>query len=266
MTPRTTTDRRKTRSRIAAACAWSCCCALPSAVIISSSSAREYTLRARDAPVGMENWRNGAGWLRRLLRPDRNEPSIPGNGERDRLREWRERHGRARIRVHRVLPVLLVPLRDRRRLLHLLDDVAPADAGVVRAERDLAHLRRVGDDAHLRATEIVGPQILEPHPRDEQDQPLVGLAVAVRRHPDAAERAAALLVELLDQIAEPEAFRRPVRAVVAQHAQRRLHLRQQRAARRVADRPRIVEEALDIEDRSEERRVGKECRSRWSPD
>jgi len=41
-----------------------------------------------------------------------------------------------------MLSVLLVPLRDRRRLVHLLDDVAPAHAGVVRAEGDLAHAGR----------------------------------------------------------------------------------------------------------------------------
>src|SRR2546430_3669226 len=31
------------------------------------------------------------------------------------------------------------------------------------------------------------------------------------------------------------------------------------------DFPRIISECLDIAHRSEERRVGKECRSRWSP-
>jgi hypothetical protein len=33
---------------------------------------------------------------------------------------------------------LLVPLGERRRHVHLLDDVTPADAGVVRAEGDVA--------------------------------------------------------------------------------------------------------------------------------
>src|SRR5450759_1829039 len=113
-------------------------------------------LRARGAPVGMENRRYGARRLRRLFHPDRDEQSIPWNGERDRLREGRERYGLTRIGVHRMLPVLLVPLGHRRRLVHPLDDVAPARAGVVRAEGDLTHLRRVGDDAHLGATEIVG--------------------------------------------------------------------------------------------------------------
>jgi hypothetical protein len=48
--------------------------------------------------------------------------------------------------------------------LHLLDDVPPADAGVVGAEADLPHLRAVRDDAHLGAAEVVVVEILEPHP------------------------------------------------------------------------------------------------------
>jgi hypothetical protein len=41
-----------------------------------------------------------------------------------------------------VPPALLVPLGQRRRHVHLLDDVPPPHARVVRAEADLAFLRR----------------------------------------------------------------------------------------------------------------------------
>src|SRR5262249_52649690 len=68
---------------------------------------------------------------------------------------------------------LLVPFREGRGHLHLLDDLAPADAGVVGAEADLALLRRVRDDAHLGAAEVVVEKILEPHPGDEKHIPAV---------------------------------------------------------------------------------------------
>ncbi len=61
--------------------------------------------------------------------------------------------------------------------MHLLDDVAPADAGVVRAEADFAFLRGVGNDALLGAAEVVVEQILEPHAGDEQEVPAVGAAL-----------------------------------------------------------------------------------------
>src|SRR5438270_2847602 len=50
-----------------------------------------------------------------------------------------------------VTSVLLVPLGEGGGHVHLLDDVAPADARVVRAEADLAFLCRVRDDALLSA-------------------------------------------------------------------------------------------------------------------
>src|SRR5437899_7859918 len=77
--------------------------------------------------------------------------------------------------VNLVFAVGLVPLGDRRILVHVFDDLAPADAGVVRAEGNFALLRGVGNDAHLRAAEVVVEQILEPHPCDEQEVPRVAL-------------------------------------------------------------------------------------------
>src|SRR5690349_5872777 len=130
MTPRTTTDRWNTRSRTAAARACSSCCALPSAAIISISSARENTLGAR----GSAWMKNGIDIGRRRrstpgVHADRHETAVARNRERDRLRLRAKRHRPARIGVHRVLAVLLVPFGHRRRLVHLLDDVTPADAG-----------------------------------------------------------------------------------------------------------------------------------------
>ena len=79
--------------------------------------------------------------------------------------------------VDLVTAVLVVPLRQRRRHVHLLDDVPPADAGVVGAERDLPFLRRVRNDAALRAAEVVVEEILEPHAGDEQEVPAVAAAL-----------------------------------------------------------------------------------------
>ena len=69
--------------------------------------------------------------------------------------------------------VLLVPLGERGRHVHLLDDVAPAHAGVVGAEGNFAFLRGVRNDALLGAAEVVVEQILEPHSRDEQEVPAI---------------------------------------------------------------------------------------------
>src|SRR4026208_2502417 len=56
-----------------------------------------------------------------------------------------------------------VPGGERPRHMHLLEDVPPADAGVVGAERDLTLLRAVRNDAHLRAAGGGGDEILGPH-------------------------------------------------------------------------------------------------------
>src|SRR3712207_2383534 len=56
---------------------------------------------------------------------------------------------------------------------------------------------------------------------------------------------------------------RPVRPVDAEKARERTL---QRAVKLLAAKPRSVEELRErLLERSEERRVGKECRSRWSP-
>ena len=88
-----------------------------------------------------------------------------------------------------VLALFGVPLGERGGHVHLLDDVAPAHTGVIRAEADLAFLRRVRNDALLGTAEVVVEQILEPHARDEQEVPAIRTAAldvfhrAVRRRP-----------------------------------------------------------------------------------
>src|ERR1700686_597134 len=86
-----------------------------------------------------------------------------------------------------VAAVLVVPLGGGCGRVHLPDDVPPADAGVVRAEGNLALLRGVRNDAHLGAAEVVVEQILEPHARDEEEVPAVRAALL-----DVLNRAVAL--------------------------------------------------------------------------
>src|SRR5579859_3488957 len=78
--------------------------------------------------------------------------------------------------VNLVLAVGFVPLGDGRVLVHVLDNLTPADTGVVRAEGDFALLRGVWNDAHFGAAEVVIEQILEPHAGDEEEVPRIGLA------------------------------------------------------------------------------------------
>ena len=72
-----------------------------------------------------------------------------------------------------VAALLFVPLSDGRVLVHVLDDIAPADACIVCTEADLALLRSVRDDAHLGTAEIVIKQVLEPHSGNKQEVPRV---------------------------------------------------------------------------------------------
>src|SRR6478735_4415872 len=69
-------------------------------------------------------------------------------------------------------PPCLVPLGDSGGSLHLLDDLAEANACVVGAERDFSHLRAVRNDAHFGAPKVVIEEILKPHASHEQEAPL----------------------------------------------------------------------------------------------
>src|SRR5579872_2368388 len=73
--------------------------------------------------------------------------------------------------------MLVVPLGEGGRHVHLLDDVPPAHASVVRAERDFAFLRGVRNDALLGAAEVVVEEVLEPHTGDEQEVPTIFAAL-----------------------------------------------------------------------------------------
>ena len=73
--------------------------------------------------------------------------------------------------VNAMLSILLIPLGDRRCLVHVFDDLPPANPGIVGAEGDLTQLRRIRDDAHFGAAEVVVEQVLKPHSGDEQEIP-----------------------------------------------------------------------------------------------
>ncbi len=145
--------------------------------------------------------------------------------------------------VDGVAAVGAVPLGDGGVGLHLLEDVPPAGAGVVGAEADLAELGAVGDDAHLGAAEIVVEQILEPHPRHEEDAPLVLFGVALAR-----VCGAALAKELPEQRAQVEAGRGLLGVVVAEEARRHLGDGPAPAAARREDGCEIGEDALHVEE------------------
>src|SRR6202021_984563 len=74
-------------------------------------------------------------------------------------------------------PLLLGPLGWRGRHVHLFDNVAPADARVIRAEADLAFLRRVRNNALLGAAEVVVEEVLEPHAGDKEKIPAISPAL-----------------------------------------------------------------------------------------
>ena len=92
-----------------------------------------------------------------------------------------------------VTAVLLVPLGEGGGHVHLLDDVAPAHAGVVSAEADFAFLRGVRNDALLGAAEVVVEQILEPHAGDEEEVPAILTALLDVLHGAVALDAAVVL-------------------------------------------------------------------------
>src|SRR5437762_3265283 len=107
--------------------------------------------------------------------------------------------------------ILFVPFGESRGHMHLLYDVAPANAGVVSAERNLTFLSRVRDDALLGAAEVIVEQILKPHSRYEQEIPSVGpsfLDVLHRAIPGnlavVLARGAEGLVEFFQKVREPE--------------------------------------------------------------
>src|SRR5262245_19437226 len=126
-----------------------------------------------------------------------------------------------------VTAALFVPLRQRRRHMHLLNDVPRTDAGVIGTERNLALLRRVRNDATFRSAEIVVEEILKPHAGDEQEVPAIAATFldvmdgsVTRDLAVVAAGSAPGLVELLQKIDKPEVLRRHERIVVLHQRQR----------------------------------------------
>src|SRR5262245_52024456 len=128
--------------------------------------------------------------------------------------------------------VFLVPLRQGRRHMHLLDNPAPSHTRIVRAEGNLASLCGVRDNTHFGAPKVVIEQILKPHPRDKHEvpailPPLKGIldAIGVSLPPIAAAdyltpAPAEFLIELLDQMDESEVLRGFERVVVTYERER----------------------------------------------
>src|SRR6185437_5454156 len=85
----------------------------------------------------------------------------------------RRQRNRLIARENFVAAMLVVPLGGRCRHMHFFDDVAPAHTRVIRAERNLALLRGIGDNALLRAPEIVVEQVLEPHSSNKKEVPAI---------------------------------------------------------------------------------------------
>ena len=151
--------------------------------------------------------------------------------------------------------VIFVPLRDGRVLMHVLDDVSPADAGVVCTEGDLAFLRAVRDDAHLGAAEVVVEKILEPHTCDEEEVPRVLTAFldvldrAVRTDLSVIlARQAERLVELLQDAAKRQAVRSSVRVVVLEQSEAHHQIREPLAACRIGDVLHVLDESLNVQE------------------
>src|SRR5258706_3881255 len=158
-----------------------------------------------------------------------------------------------------MLAVRLIPLGDGRILVHVLNDFAPAYAGVVRAEGNFALLRGVRNDAHFGAAEIVVKEILEPHAGDEEEVPRVGLAALHSVFESAVRRGLAVfllgvlgqrprLIELLEEIVERQTLRPLERFVILEERESHHKVREGFAARRIRDSGYVLDELLRVEE------------------
>ncbi len=161
--------------------------------------------------------------------------------------------------VDLVLSVVLIPLGHGRVLMHVLDDLPPTHAGVVRAEADLALLRRIRNDAHFGAAAIVVEQILEPHPGDEQEVPRIGLPAlhgvfvrAVRRRLAVfllrALRKRPGLIKFLEEVVQLQPLGALEGLVVLQEGHGHHEVRKSLAARSVGDVRDIFRKLYGIEE------------------
>src|SRR6266705_7045818 len=124
-------------------------------------------------------------------------------------------------------PILFVPLGQSRSHMHLLDDLTPANTGVVCTERDLTFLSRVRDDALLGAAEVIVEQVLKPHSCYEQKVPPVCATLfdvlngSITRYLAVIlARGAKGLVEFLQEVRQPEVRRRFVWIIVSHQSER----------------------------------------------
>src|SRR5678815_1714439 len=102
--------------------------------------------------------------------------------------------------------MLLIPFRHRRILVHILNNIAPANSRVVGTEGDFTFLCTVRNDAHFSAPEVVVKQVLEPHACDKEEVPTIrtslfniGLASIATDFPVVLTSQAKRLVELFKQ-------------------------------------------------------------------
>ena len=151
--------------------------------------------------------------------------------------------------------VLLIPLGEGGGHVHLLDDVPPADAGVVGAEGDFAFLRGVGDDALFGTAEVVVEQVLEPHAGDEEEVPAVGTALLDVGHGAVAGHLAVVaaggaeaLVKLLEQVEQAEVRGSVEGLIVPEESQRNAHHRPELAAGRVVHLGDVLGEAVGVQE------------------
>src|SRR6185295_15091878 len=151
--------------------------------------------------------------------------------------------------------MLLIPFRDGRVLVHVLDDVSPTDTRVVSTERNFAFLSTVRDDAHFRATEVVVEQILEPHTRDKQEVPAIRTTLLdIVYATITADFAVVLtgqakrLVKLLEEFIKRKLRWRLVRVVVLQKRQTHHDVRHPLAARRVSDLLHVLHQTRNVQE------------------
>src|SRR5687767_11219138 len=79
--------------------------------------------------------------------------------------------------------VFLVPVGEVCGLVHVLNDLPPAYAGVVSTEGDFAFLSAVRNHAHFSAAEIVVEEVLKPHAFDAEHTPdVAGVFGLLRLH------------------------------------------------------------------------------------
>src|SRR5262249_31324288 len=73
--------------------------------------------------------------------------------------------------IDRVSLVFSIPFSEVGGLVHVFDDLSPADTGVVSAEGNFPLLGAVGNYAHLCAAKVIVKEILKPHAFDTEHSP-----------------------------------------------------------------------------------------------